>query len=70
MKKACLFGIVAVTLVVVSATPRICRRLDASRQSFQQYFQALDPAGTSLNPIQRVLFSLVLTKTGLPAAEK
>ncbi len=41
-------------------------RLVSSAQSFQHYFQDLKGAGASLNPVERFVFSLILTNTRTP----
>ena len=44
-------------------------RFVSSAVSFGHYFQDLKKAGTSLNPIERFVFSLVLANPGAPPAE-
>lgn len=41
-------------------------RLVSSAQSFHYYFRDLKKAGTSLNPIERFVFSLVLANPNVP----
>jgi len=59
-RKAFAVGFVATALAVVAISPSCYSRFENSRQNFQQYFRDLDPAGNSLNPVERFVFSLVL----------
>jgi hypothetical protein len=66
-RKAAITGIVAMVLMLTAAQtrPAICTvcRIVTSAHSFQQHFEDLKSAGDSLNPIERFLFSLVLTNS-------
>jgi len=62
-RKAFAVGLLATALGVVAVMPSYYARFETSRQSFQQYFRDLDPAGRSLNPIERFVFSLVLANS-------
>lgn len=62
-RKAYAIGVLATALAVVAVVPSCYTRFTASRQNFQQYFRDLEPTGTSLNPIERVVFSLVLSSS-------
>lgn len=45
----------------VSVRPAYCR-LVSSALSFDRYFRGFNKAGDSLNPIERLVFSLVMAK--------
>lgn len=62
-RKAFAVGLLATALAVVAVMPSYYARFETSRQNFQQYFRDLDPAGRSLNPIERFVFSLVLANS-------
>ena len=49
-------------------TSPVLNRLVSSAQSFHYYFRDLKKAGTSLNPIERFVFSLVLANPNAPQA--
>jgi hypothetical protein len=42
----------------------------SSAQSFQHYFQDLKGAGASLSPVERFVFSLILTNTKTPEPDQ
>jgi hypothetical protein len=42
----------------------------SSAQSFQHYFQDLKGAGTSLSPVERFVFSLILANTRTPRPDQ
>ncbi len=56
-------------LMVLIAGNHGYRRLISSRQTFEHYRQALDRA-ESLNPVERLVFSLVLANTPAPEPER
>jgi uncharacterized membrane protein len=64
IRRAYIIGVVALGLTVaaVATTPVYCR-VASSAQSFQRYFRDLNQAGNSLSPIERFVFSLVLSNT-------
>jgi hypothetical protein len=62
-RKVYAVGLVATALAIVAVTPSYYTRFAASRQSFEQYFRDLDPAGSRLNPVERFVFSLVLANS-------
>ena len=62
-RKVFAVGFLAAALAAVAVSPACYGRFVASRQSFQQYFQDLDPKGNSLNPVERFVFSLVLANS-------
>jgi hypothetical protein len=49
-------------------TPSVYCRIASSARSFQQYFRDLKQAGSSLSPIERFVFSLVLANSKTPQA--
>ena len=71
IRKAAITGITAIGLMLTAAQSQpaytVCR-LVSSAQTFQRHFQDLKSAGDSLNPIERFLFSLVLSNTREAAA--
>ena len=69
-RRAYAVGFLATALAVVAVVPSCYSRFVTSRQSFQQYFQDLDPKGSSLNPVERFVFSLVLANSESAPARK
>ena len=66
-RKAYIIGIMTVGLMAAAVrTAPAYGRLVSSAQSFQHYFQDLKGAGSSLNPVERFLFSLILANTQTP----
>jgi hypothetical protein len=66
-RKAYIIGILALALTATAVrTGPAYGRLVSSAQSFQHYFRDLKGAGTSLSPVERFVFSLVLTNTRTP----
>ena len=61
-RRAYAVGFLALGLAV-AAIPFSSSRIATSRRNFQEYFRDLDPAGSSLNPVERFIFSLVLAHT-------
>ena len=55
------------TVTSVHTSP-VYGRIVSSAQKFQQYCRDLKQAGTSLNPIERLVFSLVLANSKTPQA--
>jgi hypothetical protein len=53
------------TVAAVHTPPAYCR-IVSSAQNFQQYFRDLKQAGSSLSPIERFVFSLVLANSKTP----
>ena len=68
-RKAISAGILALGLTLVAIVPHY-GRISTSGQSFKEYFQDLDQAGNSLNPVERFLFSLVLANSETAEARK
>lgn len=69
-RKAYAVGLLATALMIGAVTPSCYTRFVTSRQNFQQYFRDLDSAGSSLNPFERFVFSLVLANSDIPARPK
>jgi hypothetical protein len=63
-RRICLAGIAALGLVAatVRSTPAY-GQLVTSAASFERYVESLNTAGNSLNPIERLVFSLVLSNS-------
>ena len=55
------------TVTAVHTQPVYCRIVSSTR-NFQQYFRDLKQAGSSLSPIERFVFSLVLANSKTPHA--
>ena len=62
-RKVFAVGFLATALTAIGFAPSCYSHFVTSRQSFQQYFQDLDPKGNSLNPVERFVFSLVLANS-------
>ena len=62
-RRAYAIGFLALGLAIAGAIPFSSSRIATSRRNFQEYFRDLDPAGSSLNPVERFIFSLVLAHT-------
>lgn len=64
MRRTYLIGMVALGLVAftVRSTPAY-RQLVSSAASFERYLNTLDSAENSLSPIERFVFSLVLSNS-------
>ncbi|SPE34745.1 conserved exported hypothetical protein [Candidatus Sulfopaludibacter sp. SbA6] len=59
-----MIGIVALGLTASAAhTSPVLARFVSSAQSFQQHFRELKSSGSSLSPIERFVFSLILANT-------
>ena len=67
IRRVCTIGILAVglTLTAVRGIP-VCGRLVSSAQNFEQCFRALKGAGATANPVERVMFSLMLANSNAP----
>ena len=70
IRRTYLVGIVALGLmaVTVRATPAY-RQLVSSAASFERYLEGLKKADNSLSPIERFVFSLVLSNSKSPHPE-
>jgi hypothetical protein len=64
IRKACTIGILAVglALTAVHGVP-FYGRLVSSAQNFEQYFRALKSANATANPVERLMFSLMLANS-------
>jgi hypothetical protein len=61
IRRVHIIGILALGLMVTAvSTAPAYGRLVCSAQNFRRYFQDLNKAGNSLNPIERLVFSLVM----------
>jgi len=69
-RKAYRVGLVGMALTIMAALPPFYSRIATSSQSFQEYFQDLNQSGNSLNPVERVVFSLVLANSDLASNPK
>jgi hypothetical protein len=69
-RKAFAVGFLATVLAAVAVVPSCYSRFATSKQRFQQYFQDLGPKGSSLNPVERFVFSLVLANSESAPARK
>jgi hypothetical protein len=63
MRKSCIIGLVALGLTATAIHAPGYSRIRSSAQNFRQYFRDLKSAGSSLSPIERFVFSLVLANT-------
>ena len=62
-RKVYAVGFLATALAAVAVISPCYSHFVSSRQSFEQYFQDLGPNGSSLNPVERFVFSLVLANS-------
>lgn len=70
IRKAYIIGIMALGLAAGAAhTSPVFGRFVSSAQSFQSYYRNLKQAGTSMSPIERFVFSLVLANPKVPQAQ-
>ncbi|MBZ5577578.1 MAG: hypothetical protein LAP40_13535 [Acidobacteriia bacterium] len=69
-RKAFTIGLVALGLTVVAVLPPSYNRIATSRQNFQEYFRDLNQPGSSLNPVERFVFSLVLANSEAASSQK
>jgi hypothetical protein len=70
-RKACIIAILTVGLTATAVrNAPVYGRLVSSAQSFQHYFQDLKGAGASLSPVERFVFSLILTNTKTPEPDQ
>jgi hypothetical protein len=69
-RKAYIIGIMSLGLVAATAVRSsvAVNRVVSSAQNFEYYFKDLRGSRSSLSPIERVVFSLVLARTQTPAA--
>jgi hypothetical protein len=70
-RKAYIIGILTVGLMAAAfRNAPVYGRVVSSAQSFQHYFQDLKGAESSLSPVERFVFSLVLANTKTPRSEQ
>jgi hypothetical protein len=70
-RRATIIGILALALTATAIrTGPAYGRLVSSAESFQHYFRDLKGAGTSLSPVERFVFSLVLANTRTPQPQQ
>ena len=71
IRKACTIGILAVglTLTAVHGIP-VCGRLLSSAQNVQQCFRALKDADATANPVERLMFSLMLANSKTTSSQR
>jgi hypothetical protein len=70
-RKAYIIGILTLGLVATAfRNAPAYGQLVSSAQSFQHYFQDLKGAGSSLSPVERFVFSLILTNTRAPKPDR
>jgi len=65
--RAAMIGLLALTLLASAPqlAPSYCR-IATSARSFHDYFRTLEGSRTGLNPVERFVFSLMLTNTQSP----
>lgn len=63
MRHTATVGILAALLTMGAAEVRIASVASSARQ-FKEYFCSLDGQRTALNPVERLVFSLLLTDAG------
>ena len=56
-------------LALVHVGPSYCR-VARSAQNFQEYFDSLDDSKAHLNPLERLVFSLILANSGETKEER
>jgi hypothetical protein len=64
IRKVSIIGILGLGIVLMGVEPGMGHRIAASAKSFQQSFR--DLAGSSLSPVERFVFSVVLASTNTP----
>jgi hypothetical protein len=70
IRKATIIAIIALGLAAGTVhTSPVFGRFVSSAQSFRYYFRDLKQAGTSMSPIERFVFSLVLANPRAPQAQ-
>jgi hypothetical protein len=70
IRKAHIIAILVLGLTAGTVhTSPVLYRFVSSAQSFQHYYRDLKDAGTSMSPIERFVFSLVLANPKTPQAQ-
>lgn len=67
MRRMCIIGLMAMGLTATAVHAPGYNRIRTSAQNFRHYFHDLKRANSSLSPIERFVFSLVLANTKAPA---
>jgi hypothetical protein len=70
IRKTFLVAVLGLALLVTGVSTGAHRKVAASAQSFQRYFQDLKGAGKSVSPVEHFVFSLVLAGADTHRAEK
>jgi hypothetical protein len=70
MSRAIRIGVLVAGLAgtAVYTAPSCCRLISSARAA-ANYLEDLNAAGTSLNPVERIVFSLVLANSQTPQAQ-
>ena len=63
-------AVMVLALVAAGASTGASRRVADSAQSFRRYFQDLKGASSSVSPVERVVFSIVLASADPHPAEQ
>jgi hypothetical protein len=69
MRKGYLVAVLAAGTLLAAAQPDTRSKIAFAAQNFERRFEDLKDAGTSLNVVERLVFSLALA-SATPAAEK
>ncbi len=69
IRKEHMMMVLAAGLLLVASQPGAYHRIAASARNFEHRFEDLRGAGKSLNPVERIVFSLALANSA-PTAEK
>jgi len=69
IRKGYLMAVLAAGVLLVTVQPGTRHRICASAQNFEHRFEDLKGAGNSLNPLERVVFSLALANAA-PVPQK
>lgn len=71
IRRASIIATVTLGLMITAASglPSYCRLVTSAR-TFQHYFQDLKQGAAPLNPVERFVFSLMLTNTKPAAADE
>jgi hypothetical protein len=62
IRKAYVIAVLAAGTLFITVQPRTFHRISVSAQNFEHRFEDLKGAGNSLNPVERIFFSLALAK--------
>jgi len=69
IRKVYVIAVLAVVALFTTVQPNTFHRIAVSAHKFEHSFEDLKGAGNSLNPVERIVFSLALAKAG-PSSEK